>query len=72
LAARPGNMAFDPGPTVCSCMNVGQNTLLAATEKVGFDLDRVCKATGAGVTCGSCRAEISNLIQRFSVPEAAE
>ena len=72
LAARPASSAFDPGPTVCSCMNVGQNTLLAAAHECGPDLDRVCKATGAGVTCGSCRPEIANLIQRYKMPEAAE
>ena len=72
LAARPGGNVVDPGPTVCSCMNVGQNSILSAAAAFGADLPRVCEATGAGVTCGSCRPEITNLISRFAVREAAE
>ncbi|MEM7718585.1 MAG: molybdopterin-dependent oxidoreductase [Pseudomonadota bacterium] len=72
LAARPGSDVADPGPTVCSCMNVGQNTILSAASDHGNDLQRVCDVTGAGVTCGSCRPEIARLIDRFSVREAAE
>ncbi len=72
LAARPSDTAVDPGPTVCSCMNVGTNALLAAANEIGPDLDRVCRATGAGVTCGSCRPEVAALIERFKVREAAE
>ncbi len=72
LAARPGGAAPDPGPTVCSCMGVGANTLLAAASECGADLDRVCAATGAGQTCGSCRPEITSLISRFALRDAAE
>ena len=72
LAARPMGNAPDPGPTVCSCMGVGANTLLATASEIGADLDSVCKATGAGVTCGSCRPEIATLISRIAVREAAE
>ena len=72
LAARPGAETVDPGPLVCSCMSVGQNTILAAASELGADLERVCQATGAGVTCGSCRPEITDLIGRYTVREAAE
>ncbi|MFD1343845.1 molybdopterin-dependent oxidoreductase [Litorisediminicola beolgyonensis] len=72
LAARAGGAGFDPGPTVCACMGVGANTLLAAIGTVGPDLDRICEATGAGLTCGSCRPEITTLIDRFAPREAAE
>ena len=72
LAGRASGSAIDPGPTVCSCMGVGQNTILATASDIGPDLDRVCEATGAGVTCGSCRPEIADLIARISIPEAAE
>ncbi|MEM7487513.1 MAG: molybdopterin-dependent oxidoreductase [Pseudomonadota bacterium] len=72
LAARPGADRPDPGPTVCSCAGVGRNTLLAALARTGPDLDRLCAATGAGTTCGSCRPEIADLIARHAVREAAE
>ena len=72
LAARPERTAFDAGPTVWSCLGVGQNSLLLAAHKIGPDLDRVCAATGAGLTCGSCRPEIQRLVNRFALREAAE
>ncbi|MGR3500983.1 molybdopterin-dependent oxidoreductase [Pseudaestuariivita sp.] len=72
LAARPKGDAPDPGPTICSCMGVGANTILAAAEELGPDLARVCEATGAGVTCGSCRPEITTLLSRLALDAAAE
>ncbi len=72
LAARSGANASDPGPTVCACMGVGQNTILAAAHDVGPNLDRICEATSAGMSCGSCRPEVADLIGRMSMPTAAE
>lgn len=72
LAANPQSNSFDPGPIMCACMSVGQNTLIAAMEEHRADLERVCQATGAGVTCGSCRPEIADLLQNMVVKTAAE
>ena len=72
LAGRPSLGRFDPGPTVCACMDVGRNTLLAAMDDAGGNLDQLCSATGAGTNCGSCRAEIADLIARTITREAAE
>ncbi len=73
LAARPGADLPDPGPTVCACMGVGRNQLIEAIQgAAGADLERVCTATQAGTSCGSCRPEIAALIERFSIREAAE
>jgi len=73
LAAVPGADRPDPGPVVCACMNVGRNTILGAIGAgAGADVAGVCAATGAGTNCGSCRAEIADLVTRFRVPQAAE
>ncbi len=72
LAARAGGERMDPGPTVCACMGVGRNQILAAIEMAGGSLDAVCKATGAGTNCGSCRSEVADLIARQSRLQAAE
>lgn len=73
LAARPAADRPDPGPTVCSCMSVGRNTILRAIEAApDASLDHICDRTGAGVTCGSCRAEVADLIARAQVLEAAQ
>ena len=73
LAARPGEDMPDPGPTVCSCMSVGRNTLIEAIQAApGAGLDDICTGTGAGTSCGSCRPEVADLIQKFALQEAAE
>ncbi|MEL6644231.1 MAG: molybdopterin-dependent oxidoreductase [Pseudomonadota bacterium] len=73
LAARPGAEVKDPGPTVCSCMSVGRNTLIdAITGQAAPSVDGICQATGAGTSCGSCRPEVAALIDRFALRQAAE
>ncbi len=73
LVARPGADIPDPGPTVCACLGVGRNTILnAIADAPGVSVDLIGERTGAGTNCGSCRAEIADLIQRFKMPTAAE
>ena len=73
LAARPGGAVQDPGPNVCACMGVGRNQILSAIQATpGAALDAICDTTGAGVTCGSCRPEVADLMARFGTKLAAE
>ena len=72
LAARPGAGRMDPGPIVCSCRTVGRNEILAACMQGAPDLETIGQATGAGITCGSCRPEIRALLQSSQISEAAE
>ncbi len=73
LAGRPGGTQSDPGPTVCVCLNVGLNTIRTAIETgQALSVDALGKALGAGTSCGSCRPELSHLLIRFRLPEAAE
>ncbi|MEO0701922.1 MAG: molybdopterin-dependent oxidoreductase [Pseudomonadota bacterium] len=72
LAARPAGDLTDPGPTVCSCMNVGRNTLLDAISGGATSLEALCDRTGAGTSCGSCRPEVADLLARTTLPQAAE
>ena len=63
----------DPGPMVCSCFGVGVNTILAAIEDGGLvSVDEVGAALQAGTNCGSCRPEITGLLSRVTLHEAAE
>ncbi len=68
----------DPGPTVCSCFNVGVNTIVDAIETQGLvSVDGVGKALQAGTNCGSCRPEIADLLAKVreaqnETKEAAE
>lgn len=73
LAGRPGADQPDPGPTVCSCLNVGLNTILRAiTKGEALSVQALGEVLGAGTNCGSCRPELAALIHRQSHREAAE
>ena len=72
LAGRPGADMPDPGPTVCSCMQVGLNAILDAVAAGASDVDAVGRATTAGTSCGSCRPEIGRLCHAERFLQAAE
>jgi ferredoxin-nitrate reductase len=60
---RSGNKA-DPvlGKLVCSCNNVGAENIRKKIESGCNTMADVCKATGAGTGCGSCRPEVKRLL----------
>ncbi|AGB74318.1 MULTISPECIES: nitrate reductase [Rhizobium] len=62
VAGRPGADQPDPGATVCSCFSVGVNSIVAAIRNGCHSVEAVGAATNAGTNCGSCRAEISGII----------
>ncbi|MFC3231024.1 bacterioferritin-associated ferredoxin, partial [Marinibaculum pumilum] len=63
LAGRPGGDRPDPGATVCACFAVGANTILQAVGRGCATVDAIGASLGAGSNCGSCRAEIGELIR---------
>ncbi len=63
IAGRPGNGALDRGATVCSCFGVGANEIAAAVARGCATVAAVGNAVQAGTNCGSCRAEIRNIIE---------
>ncbi|MEM7444818.1 MAG: nitrate reductase [Pseudomonadota bacterium] len=63
LAGRPSQSDFDPGPIVCSCLNVGANLIRAKIDELHLtELNPTMAATGAGRVCGSCQPEIKKLL----------
>ena len=62
LPGRPGGDRRDPGATVCSCLNVGINDIVACILAGAQDVAVIGERTGAGTNCGSCRSEIRRLI----------
>lgn len=65
---RPGVAAAPlDGALVCSCNYVGENTIRNAAASCGGNLQRVCAATRAGTSCGSCKPEIQKLIQQVTI-----
>lgn len=62
---RSGKKA-DPvsGRLVCSCNNVGEGNLEAAVRGGCADFTELCKKTGAGTGCGSCRPEVRAILEK--------
>ncbi len=52
------------GKLVCSCNQVGEDTITRCIAGGERNLAKVCAATGAGTSCGSCRPEVARLIER--------
>ena len=73
LIGRPATDAPNPGPTLCSCLGVGINSIVTAIETQGcMTVESIGEALGAGTNCGSCRPEIAELLVYVRTPEAAE
>ena len=72
--AAAGNGADRSGAIVCSCFGVGVNEIAAAAARGCRPSRRSESALQAGTNCGSCRAEIRNVIdvQRSTEPVLAE
>ena len=74
IAGRPGKGAVDRGATVCACFGVGANEIASAVGRGCTTVSAIGEALQAGTNCGSCRAEIRNIIetQRTRAPASAE
>ncbi|MEV8466950.1 molybdopterin-dependent oxidoreductase [Fluviibacterium sp. DFM31] len=73
LSGRASAAQPDPGAIVCSCLNVGMNTILTAIETEGLaDVNAISDRLGAGSSCGSCRPEIQALLDARRHDLAAE
>jgi assimilatory nitrate reductase catalytic subunit len=71
LAGRAAAEVGDPGPTVCACLGIGRNRILAcARANPDCSVEAVGAMTGAGTNCGSCRPEIGGLIDGARIAKA--
>jgi ferredoxin-nitrate reductase len=52
------------GKLLCSCSQVGEGNLLEAINNGCKDFNELCAQTGAGLGCGSCKPEISELLKK--------
>ena len=72
LAGRARGARLDRGAIVCSCNDVGINTILAAIDDGALTMEAIGGATCAGTTCGSCRSELATLLAIAMQKVAAE
>jgi ferredoxin-nitrate reductase len=56
------------GRLVCSCNQVGEDTLLREIAGGCSSVAQLCAKTTAGTACGSCRSEVAALLCRHGVP----
>lgn len=52
------------GKLVCSCGNVGEGNICEKIKEGYTNLDELCRASGAGLGCGSCRPEVQHLLDK--------
>jgi assimilatory nitrate reductase catalytic subunit len=62
LAGRTLGDGAAASPLVCACFAVRQDAIEAAIAAGAENVDAVGRATRAGTNCGSCRAEIRQLV----------
>ncbi len=71
LAGRPNQERPDGGAIVCACQSVGINTIVDAVTRHGCTtVEAVGARTTAGTNCGSCRAEIREIIHAHALAAA--
>jgi assimilatory nitrate reductase catalytic subunit len=70
LVGREPGATIETGPVVCSCRAVRAGRISEAIAAGARTLDAVGQATGAGLTCGSCRPEIARMLSQSSLSEA--
>lgn len=52
------------GKLICSCSQIGEGNLTDAIKNGCNDFNELCSQTGAGLGCGSCKPEISEIFQK--------
>ncbi len=72
LAGRAGAGLPDAGPTVCVCENVGARVVEQAIAAGAGSVDAIGAACRAGTNCGSCRADLAEMLRAAQPAVAAE
>lgn len=52
------------GKLVCSCSQIGQGNLEESVLSGCKDFNELCKTTGAGMGCGSCKPEVKEILNQ--------
>jgi ferredoxin-nitrate reductase len=55
------------GKLVCSCNSVGDGNIIAKIREGCEDFKELCKLTGAGMGCGSCRPEVQAIMDKVLI-----
>ncbi len=55
------------GKLVCSCNGVGEGNITSKIKEGCEDFKELCKLTGAGMGCGSCRPEVKSIMDKLLI-----
>jgi len=55
------------GKLVCSCASIGEGNITNKISEQCNTLEAVCKASGAGMGCGSCRPEVQAILEKQKI-----
>ncbi len=58
------------GKLVCACNNVGDGNIKNLIKEGCKDFEDICKKSGAGTGCGSCRPEVKRILVKAIAEEA--
>ena len=53
------------GKLVCSCSQVGSGNIEEAIKSGTTNFTELCKSTGAGLGCGSCKTEVKEILSKI-------
>ena len=53
------------GKLVCSCSQVGSGNIEECIKSGVTNFTELCKTTGAGLGCGSCKTEVKEILSKF-------
>jgi ferredoxin-nitrate reductase len=53
------------GKLVCSCSQVGIGNIEETIKSGVTNFTELCKTTGAGLGCGSCKTEVKEILSKF-------
>ncbi|WP_335966408.1 molybdopterin-dependent oxidoreductase [Galbibacter sp. PAP.153] len=67
LLRGSGNTKPVKGKLICSCSQVGTGNIEEAISSGCTDYTALCKQTGAGLGCGSCKTEVRQLLKNSAV-----
>jgi assimilatory nitrate reductase catalytic subunit len=71
LLGKPFDAGADAGETVCSCFNVGRNTISACIQRARLKTtDDVGRHLRAGTNCGSCLPELRAMLKADRLVDA--
>jgi len=60
------------GKLICSCSQVGEGNLIETIKGGCTEFTELCKTTGAGLGCGSCKPEVRDVLKNYKIENSRD